>query len=308
MDLRYLRYFVTIAEERSFTRAAERLHTVQPSLSSQMKRLEEIVGTPLFDRSKHHLELTEAGRSFLNDARYILEYADQSMERARRAARAEAGCLTIGLLPNLQNSPAGRLIHYFLERRAGFEVRLRSMSSPEQMSALREQTIDVGFVAGEFEEPDIAQELFLAQAIVVALPPGHRLAQSERVGVADLADTAMVAFSPAKLPGPFKIARKLAADAGVRFRSTVEVDALAEALKAVEQGYGFAFLPQNFEPRPASVTVVALALEPTPTMDLHLAYRRDNRMPALEFFLTLARELGQGAGKSPEADSSLRSE
>jgi LysR family transcriptional regulator, hca operon transcriptional activator len=98
-DLRYLRYFIAVAEELNFTRAAERLHTVQPSLSQQIKRLEEIVGTPLFWRNKHHLQLSSAGRVFLEHAKTILAAADQAVEEARRAGRAQSGRLSVSFPP-----------------------------------------------------------------------------------------------------------------------------------------------------------------------------------------------------------------
>ena len=294
MDNTYLRYFVAIAEHRSFTRAAEILNTVQPSLSAQMKRLEEIVGTPLFVRGKHHLALTEAGRVFLDDARYILEYTERAMERARRAAKAEAGCLTVGLLPNMQHSRVGEIIHIYLERCPDMEVRLRHLSSPEQIAAIREQVIDIGFVVGEFDHQGLEVELFQKQTIMVLLPLGHPLSSLDRVPVAQLKDTPMIGFSPEKLPGPLEIAKKLAMDAGVHFRSSVEVDGLMEASRAVERGFGFAFLPDYFAALAPGVTMKTLALNPPQRMDMFVVYRRDNHLPSLAFFLNLLLEHRSG--------------
>jgi LysR family transcriptional regulator, hca operon transcriptional activator len=174
MDQRHLRYFIAVAEEMSFTRAVERLHTVQPSLSQQIRRREEIVGTQLFHRQKCSLQLTEAGRIFLQESRRILQYTDHAIALARNAARAEAGFMTIGFVPGAEGEIFPRVLPILRGKYPDIELSLRNMTTPEQLEALQNHEINVGFLRPPIDNPDIAYETVWHESVAAGRLGGRR--------------------------------------------------------------------------------------------------------------------------------------
>lgn len=288
---RHLRYFIAVAQDLSFTRAAERLHIVQPSLSQQIQRLEEIVGTPLFYRSKHHVELTEAGRVFLQQAQEILEVTDRAFTTARKAARAEIGQLIIGFVPGTERDIFPRILPELKERCPDIELSLRGMSSPDQIAALLSSEIHVGFLRGPINDDQLAHEVVLRQRIVVALPANHPAAKLARIPLSVLASMPVVRVSLKNAPALEKITAELEVQAGVRFRTAINSENILTTLTAVGSGLGFSFLPDyGRHIAPSTVTVVPLDLENPPELELLIAYRKDGRLPAVAFFLNLLRD------------------
>ena len=180
MELRLLRYFVAVAEELNVSRAAERLHTSQPSLSQQVKRLEQIVGTPLFRREKYHLQLTEAGRVFLEHAQSILREVEVAMLLARQAAQGEAGQIAIGLMPGAEGKVFSAVLAKLVRDYRDVHIALRTLSSPEQIKALQNHEINIGFLRGPINDEQIACEVFDRERILAILPAQHPLAGRER--------------------------------------------------------------------------------------------------------------------------------
>ena len=283
-DLRYLRYFIAVAEELNFTRAAERLHTVQPSLSQQIKRLEGLVGTPLFWRNKHHLQLSAAGRVFLERAHEILKDADEAIEAARRAGRAESGRLTVSFPPGVEGC-YGDFLHALRERYPSIQIYLRNLQSVEQLDALRSNSIDVGFTSGPVDDDHIEVELIDQLETVAILPAKHPLAKLKSVPIQKLAATPLV--RPSRLlPAPNRIIDEIAEQNGIEFKSALEVDNLLASVNAVASGAGFGIVPGYVSYiLPKAVVAKRLGMKTHPTLDLLLAYRKDNLSPALQLFL-----------------------
>ena len=140
MDLRYLRFFIAVAEEMNFTRAAERLHTVQPSVSRQIHRLEEIVGTPLFHRDRHKLSLTPAGRVFLAESRAVLEQVNRAIELARQSARADVGQVAIGFILGTESQIFPRIVPALRQRYPDIELSYKALTEHEQLKALESKS------------------------------------------------------------------------------------------------------------------------------------------------------------------------
>ena len=155
MDLRHLRYFVAVAEELHFGRAAARLHIAQPALSQQIRRLEEELQASLLRRTKRHVELTEAGRIFVQEARATLAQAERAVRLAQRATRGEIGRLGVGLCTWIDTTYIPKAIRTFGERHPEVELELHSLASPEQLSALRDGRINVGFARSPMNCPDL---------------------------------------------------------------------------------------------------------------------------------------------------------
>jgi DNA-binding transcriptional LysR family regulator len=197
MELRHLRYFVAVAEELSFTRAAQRLHIGQPPLSQQIQALEAEVGARLFDRSKRWVRLTEAGRLFLEDARAILAQSERAAERARRAQRGEAGALRVGFTFSTPFTPLfARTIRRYRQLYPDVALTLHEMTTLHQLDAIEARKLDLGFV----RPPEVAlpEQLSLTtlrrDALLLVLAADAPLARRRKVKVADLADLPWVMY------------------------------------------------------------------------------------------------------------------
>jgi|WetSurMetagenome_2_1015567.scaffolds.fasta_scaffold201949_2 LysR family transcriptional regulator, hca operon transcriptional activator len=290
MDLRYLRFFIAVAEERSFTRAAERLHTVQPSLSQQIKRLEDEVGTPLFDRDKHHVRLTEAGRVFLVRARDILARFDVALQEARQAAKGGMAHLAIGFVPGAEGKVFPHILPALKERCPEILLSLKSLTSPEQVAALRTAAIDVGFLRPPVEDGSLISEAVVRDEFVAAVPSGSELAAMDRIPVDRLAELPLVQVARDNAPAVHQLANQIAASAGVSFRQGLVTDNVLGTLNAVGAGLGFSLLPDYVRPiAPPTVAIRPLATDPPPGLDLVVAYRVGDNAPSLAVFLSLLR-------------------
>ena len=288
LDLRYLRYFVVIAEELNITRAAERLHTVQPSLSQQIHRLEEIVGTPLFYRKKNRLELTEAGHVFLLESRTILRSANHAITLARQAARAEAGNISVGFVPG----PEGKVFPYVLpalqSKYPDIQLTLHSLTSPQQIMALQKCEINVGFLRGPVNDPRIVTSVLVQEEIVAIIPANHPLAMLERIPLSKLMDLPYIPTSSVRAPSIYESTNLVASQIGVSIRSRIGADSILTGLNAVGSGAGFMLLPDYASQiAPRTVKAVPLDMDPPPYIELLVAYREDDKLPALALFLEL---------------------
>ena len=199
MELRHLRYFVAVAEELNFTRAAERMHIGQPPLSMQIRDLEEEIGTPLFDREKRRVALTEAGRRFLDHARGILERSRAAVEEARRAGRVEAGELRIGFASSLAyTSTLADTLYRYRQRYPQVGLQLREMFTLDQLAALARRELDVGFVRhGGLEVPaGVGAREIGRDPLRLVVNAAHPLAGAGAVSLDQFRDDGFIAFPP----------------------------------------------------------------------------------------------------------------
>ncbi len=187
MDLRQLRYFVTVAEELHFSRAAGRLHLAQSALSAQIRHLEAELGGPLFVRSTRRVELTAAGEALLVDGRSILAEADRALERARALARGVGSSLVIGSLGPAPGALLSPLLARFGGRHPDVRVEIRAFDFTDTVAGLREGRAQLAFLYAPLHEPDLVLTPLLAEQRVVVLPRAHRLAGRREVRPADLA-------------------------------------------------------------------------------------------------------------------------
>jgi DNA-binding transcriptional LysR family regulator len=201
MEVRQLRYFVAVAEELHFRRAAERLHMSQPPLSNQLRRLEDELGCPLMIRSRRRVELTPAGGAFLTDARRVLAELDEAAQTARRIHAGRAGRLRVSFVGSALLSLVPSVVRRYRAARPDVELQLRERSTEEQLRELRAGSIDVALVPLPVDAPDLRTEVVLRERAVAALPAAHPLARMRRVPLRRLAAEPLVLFPREQAPG-----------------------------------------------------------------------------------------------------------
>lgn len=291
MDLRYLRFFIAVAEEMNVTRAAERLHTVQPSVSRQIHRLEEIVGTPLFRRERHKLELTEAGSVFLKESRLILEQVNRAIALARQSARANAARVSIGFILGTEGPIFSRLVPTLRQKYPEMQLSYRSLTEPEMFDALENKSINAAFCAGPINHPSLSTECVLHQKLVVVISSDHPLAKLKRIPIARLAEIPLIMPPASTSPNYVAFLKQIARSAGVEFKTLSESDNVLAALASVSLGAGACLIPEYQKGYlPGRFITRSLKLEPEPTLELLVAYRKDDKHPALASFLSVVRE------------------
>ncbi|MBO9355046.1 LysR family transcriptional regulator [Bordetella petrii] len=293
MDFRQLRYFVAVAEELSFSAAARRLHVSQPPLSLQVKALEEELGSVLLNRSNRKVELTEAGSLFLEQARHALAHLERAGDVVRQAARGEAGELRISFtasVPMFEAFP--RIVQAFRARHPGARADLTHLSTGQQLRALADQSVDIGFLRPSplFEPPaDIAVSQLWADRLVAVLPANHPLARRpEPLPMAALADESFILFPRGLGCGLFEHVTVLASRAGFAPHVRQEAREGATIIGLVAAGMGVSVLPDTY--MKTGIPGVAYCALDTPdaASRVLLACRADDAAPLLRRFREIA--------------------
>ncbi len=248
MELRHLRYFIAVAEELSFTRAAERLHIAQPPLSTQIRALEEELGTPLFIREKRKVFLTQAGIQMLDRARAVLSAVQDVHSAARSAAEGIIATLNLGYTASsMFTMRVPRAVRAFRVANPASALQLSEMTSADQIYALDDRTLDVGIL----RHPDIAipsgvlVERWHQAPLVAALPSDHPLAGQDAIRIADLRDTPLITYPRDSGIGLYWRVLELCVKAGFRPRVMREARDPSVMIGLVSAGVGFAVVPQD---------------------------------------------------------------
>jgi LysR family transcriptional regulator, hca operon transcriptional activator len=291
VELRHLRYFVAVAEEGSLTVAAERvLHTSQPSLSRQIRDLEYEVGVALLTRSVHGVELTPAGKAFLDHARLALAQVEAAREAARRAAQPDKPGFALGFLTGQEMDWLPEAMHVLRDELPNIDVTIASEYSPDLADALMRGKLDLAFMRREANTADLVFRTVTQEPLVAVLPSDHRLASEKSVAVAQIAGEPFINVS-STAPSLRTVIDEYIRQTGVAIAPAHEADNLAMAISLVASTRGFALLPryaQNFLPR----SVVSRPIKgKTPTIDLVVGYHKANASPILKLFLSKLDEL-----------------
>jgi LysR family hca operon transcriptional activator len=285
MELRHLRYFVAVAEEGSLTVAAEkRLHTAQPSLSRQIRDLEFEVGVPLLTRSVHGVELTAAGRAFLDHARLALTQAEAAAEAARRAAQPAKPVFAVGFTTGQEVDWLPRATSLLRGELANIEIRVSSDHSATLVNELVQGKLDIAFLRAE-QIPDVEIKVIAKEPLVAILPSDHKLAHRKTVDVKDFVSETYIGIS--KVPRVLRgIIANYFAQRKLEIVPSFEIDNYAMAVSLVASTRGVALLPASARHfLPWSVVSRPLKGE-VPTIDVALGYHKANTSPILKSFLS----------------------
>lgn len=298
MELRHLRYFVAVAEEGSVTVAAEkRLHTAQPSLSRQLRDLEFEVGAQLFVRTSRGVELTDAGKAFLDHARLALAQAAEAVAAARRAARPAKASFSVGFLTGQEVEWLSHVTQVLRDQLKDIDFRVTSDFSPAIAAAVQRGEIDVGFSRLE-PQPDVAYKVIAREPIVVVLPHDHPLAARAEIDPSELDGVSFVGYTdtPHVLRG---IVERYLREHEVTVSPSHFLDGFATGISLVASTGGLTLLPAYVEPLlPRSVVSRPLA-GISPTIEIAAGYRTDNPSPVLASFLqNIGRLIASHAARS----------
>ncbi|RYC29125.1 LysR family transcriptional regulator [Lichenibacterium minor] len=292
MELRHIRYFVAVAEEANFTRAAARLGIGQPPLSQQIKDLEREIGAALFRRVPRGAELTAAGQAFLDEARAVLAGADRAVRAAQRAARGEQGRLRLGFTGSAPYNPmVTGAVRAFRDAFPDVAVELFENNTAMLLDALDGHAIDAAFVRpgpSDRHRPSLLR--VDDEALLAVLSTAHPLAGAESLALADLAADDLVTFPRAAGPELHRLVMSACRAAGFEPRIGQEAPQIASVVNLVAAGFGFSLVPASIR----QVGVVGVSYRSLgadgPRAPLSLAWRTDDRSPVVAHFLRLARE------------------
>lgn len=294
IELRQLRYFIAVAEEKHFGRAALRLHMTQPPLSQTIIALEAGLGTPLFVRTKRSVALTPAGEALLPQARHILQQAGALPDLARRAACGESGRLTLAFVSTADYSVLPPLLRDFRERFPQVQIELREATSDLQLEELMQGRIDAGLLI--LPLPDKVQgELdclsVLTEALILAVPEGlPALQDKSAIALADLADMPLIIFPRRLAPAFHDAILGCFRDTGVAPHIGQEAIQMQTIIGLVSAGMGFALVPQSVSNLQRPGVEYHPLSDQTPLVETGLAWRRDNSSPVLHAFLETLRK------------------
>jgi len=291
MELRHLRYFVAVAETESLTLAAKsRLHTSQPSLSRQIRDLEEEIGAQLMTRTARGIELTPAGRAFLDHARGVLLQVDAAAEAARRVVHPAKPCFSMGFLTGHELTWMPEALRILRDELPNIDVMISSQSSPLLADGLSKGKIDAAFLRREKRVPGLGFRLLAKEPLMVILPSDHHLAALKVISPRDLVGETFVAVSDTA-PVLRKIIDNYLKRSGVNITPAHQADHVTMGMSLIVSARGVGLLPayaQNF----LFSSVTSRPLKGiAPTVDLVLGYRKLNQSPILKLFLSRLDEL-----------------
>lgn len=290
IELRHLRYFVAVAEELHFGRAAQRLHMAQPPLSQQIRKLEDAVGHPLLLRTSRQVRLTAAGEELLKRAQQTLRKVSEDVHSTRRIGRGEVGTLTVGFIASAMLTVLPRMLSEYRTRFPEVELRLREFYTASLLSALHNGTVDIGFTRDAGDEESLHTEILLPEPYIAVVSAQHPLALKTSIRIDDLRAESFVLFSPDVGDLAWEKTQRLCQQGGFRPRIVQEAPHWLTILRLVGAGLGVTIAPACVA-NLADEEVRCIRLRNAKVFShLELAYRGETLTELEETFLALARK------------------
>lgn len=299
IELRHLRYFVAVAEELHFGRAAERLHLAQPPLSQQIRKLEEILGYPLFVRTSRAVRLTAAGDVFLDRARRTLRGVQEDIDEARSIGRGDVGSLRVGFIGSSMLTPLPEVFGRYRHQYPKVQLQLQESFSSALEQSLLKGTLDAGFLRDGDPMPGLTIEPLFSEAFVAVLPHTHPLAGRRSISAALLRDEPFVFFSPAAGKLAYERPISLCEEHGFRPRVVQEAPQWLTILRLIGAGLGVTIAPECVK-QIASPHVVCIGLRGARVRsEIELAYRSSDDRAILRTFAAIAHSSFEQSVKPP---------
>ena len=294
MELRHLRYFIAVAEELHFGRAAKRLGISQPPLSQQIKLLEEEIDVNLLKRTKRQVLLTPAGEVFLGEARKSIAQAEHAIRAAQRTARGEIGHLAVGFVSSAVYGKVPYIFNLMRRRYPGVSLILQDLTSEEQVAALKLNRIDVGLVRPPVVDAEsLIMQVIWSEALMVALPEGNPLTRKKEIGIEELADESFIQIPRHVAPGFYDQCIRICARAGFSPKIVQEARTTPTIVSLIAGGMGVSILPASLLSLQRSGVVYRSLKMPAPTTDMAVVWRPEDESPTLRSFLEIVREVAE---------------
>jgi DNA-binding transcriptional LysR family regulator len=285
MDLRHLRYFVAVAEELNFRRAAEKLHIAQPPLSAQIKALEEELGTRLFERSTRAVHLTSAGEVLLGHARSLLNAAAMAEQHVKNADQGLVGTLRLALLAPAATARFAAILRRYRLKFPGIQLNLRELTSTEQIEHLRSDEIDVGLMRPPIVFPELESRFFDESSMILALPTGHRLARARNIRWIDFDNESLVLIDPRLQHAYYDSFFAECEKAGAKPVVGQYANDVQSKMWLISAGLGIAPTTKTVAETKRPGLVFRDLPSPLPKVKTVLAWKSSNHSPALRHFL-----------------------
>ena len=298
VELRQFRYFVAVAEQLHFGRAAARMNVVQAAISQQIKRLEEEIGTELFVRSGSDVRLTEAGRQMLQQCRRLLAQSEQVRRVVKLVGAGEKGRLNFGFVDNSICGLLPPLVRAYRRLYPEVDMTFQTLDRSEQTDALESRRIDLGLLSGPVIEPGLESESFVSSSLIVALPRGHMLAKHASLRLEQLADEPFLLFPPAAQSRFLEVILDACADAGFVPRVAQEATRMHTQLALVQAGFGITLIPRWVARGGSPDIVFRPVICSAPPYELVFAWRRGHSNKAVDRFRECARRLASDLNPS----------
>lgn len=296
MELRHLRYFVAVAEELSFTRAADRLHMAQPPLSQQIRQLEDELGAQLFSRTRRRVELTETGQAVLPEARRVLAQAESLVRVARRFVAGEMGNLRVGFSSSAAYGIMPAMLRTFRSRCPAVSLILEERSTEEQIALLAVHQLDLGFVRLPVENPPapLTFNTIVHEPLVLALPHKHRLGRRRTVPMTALAEEPFIVVARQAAPGLYDQIEMLCRRAGFKPRIAQQAMEIQTIVGLVSAELGIAIVPASVRGLQGGRVVYRPLAPASAFTEMALVYNHENHSAALGSFLDTVGGFTQG--------------
>ncbi len=292
MELRHLRYFIAVAEELHFSRAAQRLHIAQPPLSQQIQQLEAELGVELFDRkTKRQVQLTEAGRVFLREAYQLLAQLEGAIELTRSTGRGETGQLRVGFISSVTYDVLPAILEAFHQQFPEVELILQELTTTQQEHALRNHRIQVGFAHLPLEDDSLCWECIHQENLVVALPAIHPKAKQEHIAVQSLASEQFILFP--RYLGIGLYDKIIAVCEQGKFTPKVALEAIQmqTIIGLVSAGIGIAIVPSSLQNLQRVGVVYRALAQATPRVETAVVWQLEEETPVMRQFLKVVRSV-----------------
>lgn len=287
MELRHLRYFITVAEELNFSKAALKLYTAQPSLSQQIKDLEEDVGVKLLNRTKRKVELTEEGAVFLEQARLTLAQADKAVAMARQVSQAKQQMLRIGFVPVAEMKIFPYILPNLRVQNPDLKIELLSLNNNEQMRLLKKGDLDLTFTRHNFNTDEIESQFVIREPLIFLLPKDHPLAKYERIPVKALNGIDFIIPSAEQSLTLNQAILDFAKANGIELNIVQKADNILFNINSIGMGLGCTILPGYIAPLTMDNTVIRPLDVELPYLDLYVSYHKNNKSYVVSKFLEL---------------------
>lgn len=284
MELRHLRYFLAVAEELHFGRAAARVHIAQPPLSRQIQQLEQEIGVQLFKRSKRSVELTDAGKILQKEALGILKNLENAVKKTKLAGWGDTVWLSIGFIASSTYDVLPIILKEFKKRHPEIELVLQEIQSSEQNQALREGRIHVSFARFPKTESGLVFETVYSERLVVALPQSHPLNKKKSLKLSDLANEPFI-LQPHPPSPHAENTIQIFANTGFTPQIVQTVEEIHTALGLVSAGIGITLLPSSIQNMQNRGIEYRNLINPTPVLEMKMGYRASETSQALARFI-----------------------